>query len=312
MPGQKLRKRVRRRYEDGMTLIPEETPIQSSSSSVSAANDSSHNLLPSESSLVSSTLGRFWETFGSGSESEKPVAKSMESDKEVGQETAAATSSIVSLSSIFSFTSNSFLFQKPHETSFTFLRVWAQKLLDCMRSREADPDIGKPCSRCNDPAAIYRCFDCFSPPILCLTCTFSVHRWSPFHQIESWTGSYFQRTTLGELGHIMELGHRGLPCPVASKTTHKITVIHSTGIQEANIRYCECVDEKSGARIDNPIQLWNASLWPASYLRVRTAFSLHTLRNFHQLTLQAKTTAYDYISTLRRLTNNSFFRDVKV
>ena len=63
---------------------------------------------------------------------------------------------------------------------------------------------------------------------------------------------------------------------------------------------------------DHAIQLGKARLWPGTYSRPQTVLTQHSLRFFEALTLQAKTSAYDFMGTLQRLTNNTFFQDVKV
>ncbi|KAH9919675.1 uncharacterized protein B0H18DRAFT_1001893 [Fomitopsis serialis] len=77
-----------------------------------------------------------------------------------------------------------------------------------------------------------------------------------------------------------------------------------------NVHYCDC-HNGCDAPLERPIQLWRAGLWPASFSRPQTVFTIHTFGFFTQLTFQAKTTAHDFYGTLRRLTSNAFFDDVK-
>lgn len=190
-----------------------------------------------------------------------------------------------------------------------------------MYLHETDPGIGTPCHQCQsqDVTAVYRCSECFNAPLLCQTCIVDSHVRSPFHWIHRWTGSFFERCTLRDLGMVLYLGHHGQRCPNQVVKEGKeidymastITITHTTGIQEAKILYCNCPVDGPFPQ-ERAFQLWQAGLWPASFTRPQSAFSIGVLRHFESLTLQAKTTAYDYIGTLRRLTNNAFSHEVKV
>lgn len=82
-----------------------------------------------------------------------------------------------------------------------------------------------------------------------------------------------------------------------------------------DVVYCQCpldVSDEDSVNESRAKQRWKAGFWPATYIRPQTVFTVHSLRFFEALTLQAKTSAYDFIGTLRRFTNNAFSRDVKV
>ncbi|KAI0071051.1 hypothetical protein K474DRAFT_1736809 [Panus rudis PR-1116 ss-1] len=196
-----------------------------------------------------------------------------------------------------------------------------------MRAQESDPDIGKPCTQCPSDSmltsppepSMYRCLDCFNPPVMCKGCLLNTHRWVPLHRVQHWNGRFFDSITLQSLGLVVSLGHRGQPCPNAEREgkdgslkTSKITVTHTTGLQDIAVSYCKCSVVQFGfpEPEERPLQLWRVGLWPATYARPKSVFSIHALRQFEQLTLQSKTTAHDYMGFLRRLTNNAFFEDV--
>ncbi|KAH9936214.1 uncharacterized protein B0H18DRAFT_852415, partial [Fomitopsis serialis] len=169
----------------------------------------------------------------------------------------------------------------------------------------------KPCYDCQGTHATYRCSDCFNGPLLCRGCIVVSHARNPLHRIEEWNGKYFQRKSLHDVGLVFSVGHHGRPCPSAiTHQTSQLTVVHTTGIQSINIQYCGC--RRAGQPpVEHPLQLWNAGFWPASFSRPQTVFTVHSLRFFTHLTFQAKTTAHDYYGTLRRMTSNAFFGDVK-
>ncbi|GJE91050.1 hypothetical protein PsYK624_071980 [Phanerochaete sordida] len=205
----------------------------------------------------------------------------------------------------------------PHVTTETFITRWAQRLLDIMRERETDPHIGSPCFECEstERPATYRCSDCIGPPLLCKDCTLRTHRWSPFHRIKFWNGRHFEKVTLASLGFVLRLGHFSKPCPSVRQSqrdtkTSRLTVVHTSGIQEVSVQYCECPNPPAPPQ-DKPLQLWSIGLWPATYERTRTVFSYDSLHHFYHLSMQSKVSAYDYIGTLRRLTDNASSPEVK-
>ena len=70
--------------------------------------------------------------------------------------------------------------------------------------------------------------------------------------------------------------------------------------------------QKTGSRrsavpelaISEATQLLQMGLYPASWKRPRTAFTLHVLRSYHLLSLQSQISALDYFTYLKRTTDN--------
>lgn len=121
------------------------------------------------------------------------------------------------------------------------------------------------------------------------------HRESPFHRIQVWTGSHFARSSLLEVGLVLEVGHHGSTCRLKSKTAKPLllTVVDWNGIHKCKVLYCNCVTSPSRAR-----QLLQAGLLPASLHKPRTAFTFTVLRHFQTSHLVSKTAAYDYHKAL--------------
>ncbi|KAF9442592.1 hypothetical protein P691DRAFT_644034, partial [Macrolepiota fuliginosa MF-IS2] len=57
------------------------------------------------------------------------------------------------------------------------------------------------------------CLECFENDHVCSQCIIQVHQQQPFHHIQRWTGGFFTKASLYDLGHIIFLGHRGEQCP---------------------------------------------------------------------------------------------------
>jgi hypothetical protein len=77
-------------------------------------------------------------------------------------------------------------------------------------------------------------------------------------------------------------------------------VVHTNGIHLINLSFCEC----PGAA-EKDIQLLCASWFPATLTRPCTAFTFDLLDSFHLLTLQSKTSAFDYYMSLEHKTDNT-------
>ena len=55
---------------------------------------------------------------------------------------------------------------------------------------------------------------------------------------------------------------------------------------------------------EEPIQLISHGLWPASWKKPMTVFTLGALRSHHLLSLQAQISVQDYMTYLTRMTDN--------
>ncbi|KAJ3865746.1 hypothetical protein EV359DRAFT_62896 [Lentinula novae-zelandiae] len=92
--------------------------------------------------------------------------------------------------------------------------------------------------RMNEYGTGYRCTDCFDSLLWCQACIVTRHGCSPFHRIENWTGAYFKKTSLYDLGHVFHLGHTAdRPC-LGAYSNHKFTVIDTTRIHTISVRFC--------------------------------------------------------------------------
>lgn len=174
-------------------------------------------------------------------------------------------------------------------------------------AQETEVNVSQDCSSCGlTKSATYRCLECFNALALCATCIVTRHHLQPLHQIQMWTGTYFDAYTLHSLGLVMYLGHGGAPCP-ASVALKEMVIIHTNGIHRRSVQFCDCND-----LTENFQQLMILRLFPATLKFPATAFTFDLLETFHQLTLCSKITPYDYFDTLKKLTNLAFPQDVDV
>ena len=89
-------------------------------------------------------------------------------------------------------------------------------------------------------------------------------------------------------------------------------VIHTNGIHNVAVDFCECDRYQSGASSEWRNQLLRMVWYPATHTEPQTVCSFRVLEHFHTMTLQGKVTAYDYYSGLEKLTDNMGVVRVKV
>lgn len=82
-----------------------------------------------------------------------------------------------------------------------------------------------------------------------------------------------------------------------------MAVVDSHGIQDVRVRFCGCLVDNGGA-IPDATQLLEAGMWPASWDKPRTAFTLQVMREYHLLAMQAHTNALDFFNVIKRLTDD--------
>jgi hypothetical protein len=157
------------------------------------------------------------------------------------------------------------------------------------------------------------------------------HKLLPFHRIQKWNGTYFDKTTLHDQGYILHLGHHGGICPdmedpwldiegnlpgadnvdlfqdgMAGQTKDvledgMVNTVHTTGVFKHKVRWCQCQSAPK-----KTVQLFQLQLFPASHLQPETAFTFDVLDHFHIDAMECKTAAASFIKKLCRLTNNAF------
>lgn len=86
-----------------------------------------------------------------------------------------------------------------------------------------------------------------------------------------------------------------------------IVIVHSTGIFKHLIHYCKCPNAPT-----KHMQLFQDGLFGTTMLRPKTAFTFECLNMFTIDTLECKTSASNFYSKLRRLTNPAFLSVVPV
>ena len=86
-----------------------------------------------------------------------------------------------------------------------------------------------------------------------------------------------------------------------------MTVIHLNGIFQLCVRFCRC----QGASPEHE-QLFRHRLFPSTFDRPETAFTLEVLDYYGIDAMECKTSAQSFFQKLRRVTNNAFPDEVPV
>ncbi|PPQ96654.1 hypothetical protein CVT26_010318, partial [Gymnopilus dilepis] len=159
------------------------------------------------------------------------------------------------------------------------------------------------CVTCHTKAAKFRCMDCMPrSPLRCPKCFINAHIENPLHRVEEWNGTFFEKRRLCDLGLRIQLGHGGRPCPCPTPGPSDFVVFHVNGVHQVEINFCDC--STSNTTAPHPcIQLLRMGWFPASSERPKTVFTFDLLRLFHQITLQGKTTLYDFYNAILHITD---------
>ncbi|KAI1782668.1 hypothetical protein LXA43DRAFT_1103603 [Ganoderma leucocontextum] len=186
---------------------------------------------------------------------------------------------------------------------------------DLLDDREAPP-LTDSCPECHRPVptnppstrTFYSCDDCFPPGRKCLDCLITSHREHPFHRIRSWdvVHRFWKPVQMGELGYELAMEHGGARCPGALSEGRDFVIVHDHGIARLTIVYCCCMHAPP-----ETTQLMRAGLWPATWEKPRSAITLQALKIFDSLSVNAHTTAHDFIAHLERLSDVVAPDDVK-
>ncbi|KAF7306305.1 CxC2 domain-containing protein [Mycena indigotica] len=164
------------------------------------------------------------------------------------------------------------------------------KFIQGMLWRDGRGRLSSSCGLCggNSEDAIYRCEVCYGDCMLCQECCVKTHATNPTHFIQKWTGVYFIRTSLRDLGLQIHFGHPlGQLCPLPRIGPADFVIIADNGIHEVAIDFCGLAII---LRRQHPLE---------------RALLLLALIGFITCHCVPKTTPYDFYSTLESLTDGT-------
>ncbi|KAF8160335.1 hypothetical protein K438DRAFT_1985759 [Mycena galopus ATCC 62051] len=155
--------------------------------------------------------------------------------------------------------------------------------------------------QCGDPTK-YRCGDCYGGQMFCHNCIVEVHRLRPLCHIEGWNGTFFERRELRRLGLRVQLRHAdNQACPRAHHGCEKFVVIAPNGFHHVAVDFCQCRHRGSQQHWE---QLLMYGWFPSTPDNPQSAITISTLKLFHAVSLQGKTTVYHFFNALAKITDN--------
>ncbi|KAJ7220394.1 hypothetical protein C8J57DRAFT_1095056, partial [Mycena rebaudengoi] len=138
----------------------------------------------------------------------------------------------------------------------------------------------------------FRCRDqqCFGGELFCGSCQVKAHQTNPLHWME-WIGMHFKRTSLQDMGLVVQLGHTpGLCCMLRGENMKKVTVIHTNSVHGVSVDFCSCGTEE----VEHWRQMMWTCWWPATLLEPQTCSTFEVLWHFQSMNCLGKVSGYDY------------------
>ena len=93
----------------------------------------------------------------------------------------------------------------------------------------------------------------------------------------------------------------------SAKAMTTVCFVNRSGVHHLPVRWCRCPGHDADDR-----QLFVMGLFPASFKRIKTAFTFQVLDDFRIDNLECKTAALNFYRKLKRVTSNAFPDSVKV
>ncbi|KAF7334322.1 CxC2 domain-containing protein [Mycena sanguinolenta] len=141
-------------------------------------------------------------------------------------------------------------------------------------------------------------------------CMVERHRLRPLCRIERWNGAFFDKRELRHLGLRVQLGHRdNTPCSCALPARRKFVVVAPNGFHYVALDFCKCCLSGHQPHWE---QLLAYGWYPATPDAPRSAVTISTLKLFHAVSLQGKTTAYHFFHALAKTTDNTGSKGFKM
>ena len=118
---------------------------------------------------------------------------------------------------------------------------------------------------------------------------------------QQWNGEFSDKDSLQNLGLCYRVGHSDGRCPCPLAGPKHFIVFDITGPHSITINYCNCGEQP----LSNWTQLLHERWFLATLSCPQTVFTFDCLESFHEITLQGKTSLYNYYHTLLRRSDNA-------
>ena len=142
-------------------------------------------------------------------------------------------------------------------------------------------------------------FLCIELRSVWLSC--EVQPWHNSSLSQHWNGHFFDKITLSSVGLRVQLGHGGGTCPCPQPGPPNFLVFDVTGVHPVSVDFCDCGQDCLNHWHTQLLRSW---WFPTTFNRPQTVFTFELLDTFHELTLQGKTTLYDFYYMILRKSDN--------
>ncbi|KAK7024168.1 hypothetical protein VNI00_016546 [Paramarasmius palmivorus] len=169
-----------------------------------------------------------------------------------------------------------------------------QMCLDCASKRARAKGKEKQILE-SDGEAKFRCRDCFGGELLA----------------QEWTGTFFKRSSLKQLGLVIQLNHHGGDCDKPLPCHSRFRVLHVNGIHDVNLQFCDCPKKAIHGKLPQYIQLLRRQLYPATLKdgRILTVATFQYLHMLEKLGYTTKASTYDFYRGMERLSDHQGLKE---
>ncbi|KAF9017820.1 hypothetical protein BDZ89DRAFT_1140448 [Hymenopellis radicata] len=165
---------------------------------------------------------------------------------------------------------------------------------------EAPRQVGRCQGLSCNAIGTFQCLTCADDTLYCQACVVFRHKHLYLHRMQYWTGRFFWKTTLADLGLRVQVGHPpGEACCNPFRGDPNFTIIDVDGIYRVNIDYCNCHMVQP-----RDVQLLRSRLYPATSVSPETCATFRCLETFQIMSFMSKVSAYEFYWSLSRLTEN--------
>ncbi|CAK5267983.1 unnamed protein product [Mycena citricolor] len=198
--------------------------------------------------------------------------------------------------------------RKVYRSSKDPMSLWRSRIQlyvnELLRFRGLADDIDDPCcARCGVDLKLsteyFKCEDC-GPFLQCSGCLLEAHQTTPLHVIKQWTGSWWKKSSLADIGLVYQMGHGGWECSYPTSTVREMTVLHAPYIHRVRFRYCKCNRSDYASNIQ---QLLRNGWYPATGIDPETCATFQTLESFRLYSVAGNLNARDFVTSLEEMSD---------
>ncbi|KAL1658241.1 hypothetical protein GGF50DRAFT_67646 [Schizophyllum commune] len=145
---------------------------------------------------------------------------------------------------------------------------------------------------------IYCCWEC-GDFLQCRDCCLKRHQTMPLHIVQVWTGQYWRKVSLANMGLVYQIGHGGLPCVHPDPVVRNMVIVDEV-IHTVRVRYCSC----RGLSSLNPVrQLLRNRWYPVTVTDPETCVTFRALDVFRLAVVHANVNVNNWLKAIEERTD---------